>query len=218
MAKKKNIDGKNGTTPNKIRRKRGAADDEEKGKQKTNLVVLPTNRKATASSKSDKAKAASDKKEPAYKVEVQDFLVQEIPDDKDRTTLGIKDAARAIIQADGYITRAARILKLNYATLKKLIEKTPSLKALLTEVIESTNDLAESKLKQQIAAGNLAAIIFQLKCKARHRGWIEDADKASQFKEQKPITFSYQLVKDRKDVEELQKAQERLQKERSAAQ
>lgn len=41
------------------------------------------------------------------------------------------------------------------------------------QVMDSLVDHAESMLWKQMAEGNITAIIFFLKCKGKHRGWVE---------------------------------------------
>ena len=47
---------------------------------------------------------------------------------------------------------------------------------LLDEVDESLIDFSESKLLEQINAGNLTAIIFHLKTKGKKRGYVESME------------------------------------------
>lgn len=53
------------------------------------------------------------------------------------------------------------------------MQKFPELKAIANEAIESTLDLGEAELIKAMKKGNLTAIIFYLKCKGKHRGYIE---------------------------------------------
>jgi len=48
-----------------------------------------------------------------------------------------------------------------------------SFAAALKEIEEQLIDYTENKLLTKIKSGNLTAMIFFLKCKGKHRGWIE---------------------------------------------
>jgi len=81
---------------------------------------------------------------------------------------------RAMIEADGFLARAASKLGIHYSTLKKYMKENPKLKTLAEDIQEMLLDLAESQLKKSIKSGNLGAIQYYLNCKGRHRGWISD--------------------------------------------
>ena len=55
-------------------------------------------------------------------------------------------------------------------------KKYPKLNQLLSDVDESLIDFSESKLLEQINAGNLTAIIFHLKTKGKKRGYVESVE------------------------------------------
>jgi hypothetical protein len=91
-----------------------------------------------------------------------------------KVSLPIKSVVRAILENDGYIGRSAAAIGCTYKALAEFVKKNPVLKELLEDVAELTNDLAESELKKLMRRGNLNAIQFHLRCKARHRGWVDD--------------------------------------------
>jgi hypothetical protein len=92
------------------------------------------------------------------------------------------------------ISRAARLLQVAPWNLSKFLSKDKQLKQLLTSVAEADIDFAESRLKDKIRMGDNTAIIFYLKCKGRHRGWI-DVQTDKRKEQSPPVTFKYVLVK-----------------------
>jgi len=53
------------------------------------------------------------------------------------------------------------------------INKDDKFKSKVDEILEAQIDYVENKLMEKIEAGDLTAIIFYLKTKAKHRGWSE---------------------------------------------
>ena len=123
--------------------------------------------------------------------ELKDYKVQ-IPDPsvKNPSYLAI---AKALIACDGFIMKAAIKLGITYRRINKLIKLNPKLKEIIVDSTEALLDLAESKLKDGILAGDKTCIIFALKCKGRHRNWIEQ-ESPIDVADQKPIAFNYNLV------------------------
>jgi hypothetical protein len=58
-------------------------------------------------------------------------------------------------------------------TFEKWRRRDPKFAAATREIEEQLIDYAESKLMSKIKDGNVTAMIFFLKCKAKHRGWVE---------------------------------------------
>jgi len=79
----------------------------------------------------------------------------------------------AIEMAGGNLTQASRLLKCNRNTIYKYINDFPTVKETYERVNEETIDFVEDKLMDQIKKGNITAIIFYLKTKAKHRGYVE---------------------------------------------
>jgi hypothetical protein len=59
--------------------------------------------------------------------------------------------------------------------LMNRINRIPRLKEIHDNSAESTLDMAELQLVKQMREGNTAALIFYLKCKGKHRGFVEKA-------------------------------------------
>lgn len=79
----------------------------------------------------------------------------------------------AIVEAEGNLAEAARRLHCSRTTIYSYIEKYATVKAAYNDINESTIDFVEGKLLSEIRKGNITAIIFFLKTKAKHRGYIE---------------------------------------------
>ena len=80
---------------------------------------------------------------------------------------------QAIESAEGNLTQAAKNLGCARGTVYKYIEKFPTVKTAFEEANERTIDMVEGQLLSQIRRGNITAIIFFLKTKAKHRGYVE---------------------------------------------
>lgn len=106
--------------------------------------------------------------------------------------LTIKQVADALVKSGGRVMEAAKLLKCNFKTIYKYIDKDKRLQILKEDLEEFHLDAAESSLMSQIKKGNLTAIIFFLKCKGKRRGWIEDERSVTHI--DKPVIFNYKLV------------------------
>ena len=82
---------------------------------------------------------------------------------------------------------------ISYYRINKLIKLNPRLREIVVDATEALLDLAESRLKDGILAGDKTCIIFTLKCRGRMRGWIEE-NTVLDTMEQKPISFQYNLI------------------------
>jgi len=103
-----------------------------------------------------------------------------------------REIVAALKSADGYVTKAARILQTNFTTLKKWITRF-NLYEEQQQYEEELLDLSEDELKKRIKAGDLKAIMFCLKCKGKDRGWIEEVPQ-SLLPSHTPVTFKYEVV------------------------
>lgn len=84
-----------------------------------------------------------------------------------------KTIAEAYRSSMGIMSVACRQLGIDVNTFKAWKKDYPELNDLIEEVEESNLDFAESKLFNLIQEENLTAIIFYLKSKGKHRGYIE---------------------------------------------
>ena len=76
----------------------------------------------------------------------------------------------------GNISSTCTSLGIDRNTFTAWRKKYPKLNQLLSDVDESLIDFSESKLLEQINAGNLTAIIFHLKTKGKKRGYVESVE------------------------------------------
>lgn len=79
----------------------------------------------------------------------------------------------AIKKNNGILAKAAQALGCNRQTVANYIERYATVKAAYEEANETNIDFVESKLMQNISAGDTTAIIFFLKTKAKNRGYVE---------------------------------------------
>jgi hypothetical protein len=79
----------------------------------------------------------------------------------------------ALQKAKGFRSVAAKELGMSINGLNKRIRANEELKQLLRDINDYWLDKTEIKLFEAIDAGDLTAIIFHLKYKGRHRGWVE---------------------------------------------
>ena len=84
-----------------------------------------------------------------------------------------EDVIAALQAAYGIQAVAARQLGIGRSTIAGYIADDPVIKAAYDSINEETIDRVENKLLSQIDAGNITAIIFYLKTKAKHRGYVE---------------------------------------------
>lgn len=84
-----------------------------------------------------------------------------------------KEIIEALDSASGIQASAARKLGTSRQTIMNYIKDNPEVKAAYDVVNETTIDKVESKLLEQVNSGNITAIIFYLKTKAKHRGYVE---------------------------------------------
>jgi hypothetical protein len=90
----------------------------------------------------------------------------------------VEHVEQALRSSAGLISTAAKILEAGYgsctpATVRNYIARYPRLREVLEEIVELHLDLAESKLLAAIGDGNMTAILFYLKTKGKHRGYVE---------------------------------------------
>ena len=73
----------------------------------------------------------------------------------------------------GIITAACRMTNIARCTVYDYLKKDKEFADQVSEIRNRNLDLVEDKLIQKIMKGNIAGIIFYLKCQGKHRGWSE---------------------------------------------
>lgn len=84
-----------------------------------------------------------------------------------------KAMINALIQTDGNITRACKIASIVRATHYNWLESDPEYKRQVDEIPEMFLDEAEEVLKEKIREKDTTSLIFFLKTKGKHRGYVE---------------------------------------------
>lgn len=85
----------------------------------------------------------------------------------------VQQVEAALRQTGGLRSGAAQRLGCSPAAITGYLRRHPQLEQVIAEVVESQLDTAEHGLLSAIREGNLSAIIFFLKCKGKHRGYVE---------------------------------------------
>ena len=78
----------------------------------------------------------------------------------------------ALREAKGNISLACEIVGINRSTYYRWL-KNEKFKNEVEKINEEAIEFVENKLMERIEKGDLGAIIFFLKTKAKHRGWSE---------------------------------------------
>ena len=73
----------------------------------------------------------------------------------------------------GNVAGACRAMSINRRTYYNWLDKYDEFRLTAEEITESLIDDAESELQKLIKGGNVAAIIFYLKTRAKSRGYVE---------------------------------------------
>ena len=84
-----------------------------------------------------------------------------------------KEVKKALQEAKGFLTVAAKSLGCISLTILNYIERYPDLKQVIKEEREKMKDYAETTLLSKIQKGDVACLLFFLKCQAKERGYIE---------------------------------------------
>ena len=87
-----------------------------------------------------------------------------------------KAIAKALLASGGMQSPAAAMLRVSQSAISQRISKSPFLQEIVAEIKEELTDIAETKLKEHILAGNLTACIFYLKTVGKERGYNEKSE------------------------------------------
>lgn len=84
-----------------------------------------------------------------------------------------EQVAEAVKKSKGILSAAAQSLGCARGTVQNYISRYATVKAAYDEANETTIDFVESRLLKNIDSGDTTAMIFYLKTKAKHRGFVE---------------------------------------------
>ncbi len=90
---------------------------------------------------------------------------------KERYT--VEQVGKALRESAGLRSVAAKKLGCSPSTVLNYLTRHSQLLEVEAEAVEANLDRAEAKLMKKIDQGNMAAICFFLKCKGKHRGYVE---------------------------------------------
>jgi transposase-like protein len=76
----------------------------------------------------------------------------------------------------GNVAGACRAMNINRRTYYNWMEKHEDFKVVVEDITEALIDDAESQLQKLIGDGNVVAILFYLKTRAKSRGYIERSE------------------------------------------
>lgn len=82
----------------------------------------------------------------------------------------------ALVANMNVVTTAAKNVGIERTTHYLWLRKDENYKAWVSQIDDITHDFAETALLRQIREGNTTAIIFYLKTKAKHRGYVERSE------------------------------------------
>ena len=86
---------------------------------------------------------------------------------------GAEAVIAAIVKNKGILALAAKSLDCSRTTVYRYVNEYATVKAAYEEANESNIDFVESKLMMNIDHGDTTAMIFFLKTKGKHRGYVE---------------------------------------------
>lgn len=93
-----------------------------------------------------------------------------------RTIQGKKKMLEALESTMGVVTPACKKCGIYRSTYYRWLDEDPEFKQAVDDVGNVAIDFVESKLFSQVQSDNITAIIFFLKTKGKHRGYVERAE------------------------------------------
>ena len=87
-----------------------------------------------------------------------------------------KDILEALKASRGIVSAAARRLGMNRRQLTRRLKSSEKLKEARDDARAEFCDLAESKLVENVEAGNVPSVLFALKCLGKDRGYVERSE------------------------------------------
>ena len=87
-----------------------------------------------------------------------------------------EDILEALKASRGIVSAAARRLGMNRRQLTRRLKSSEKLKEARDDARAEFCDLAESKLVENVEAGNVPSVLFALKCLGKDRGYVERSE------------------------------------------
>lgn len=104
-----------------------------------------------------------------------------------------KQVAAALLEARGVKAAAARLLGCNRNTVERYINAYPTVKEACEIARAELIDLAESKLVEQLEAGEWPAIKYTLSTLGKDRGYVERVESTTQATVTGEMTYTGRL-------------------------
>jgi hypothetical protein len=82
----------------------------------------------------------------------------------------------AMIKSMGVVTQACKMANLDRGTFYNYYNSDPEFKKACDECQDIALDFVESRLMKQIESGDTTGIIFYLKTKGKHRGYMQTSE------------------------------------------
>ena len=112
----------------------------------------------------------------------------------------IGEMIKAVEEANGFLSVVAQNLGMTYQGVWDRVKKDEKLRAKIAEITERQLDKTESKLFETIEKGEAWAICFYLKCKGKHRGYVERTEIVGDICT--PLTIEHRIAQIDKQREE----------------
>lgn len=109
----------------------------------------------------------------------------------------------ALRQTRGLLTLAAERLGASYNTVKRYVDRSPTLQAVVEESRERRVDMAELKLDEMIKNGEPWAVQMTLRTLGRSRGYVERQEHEVTGKDGKDLTFTIRIDRANSGEEQL---------------
>ena len=87
-----------------------------------------------------------------------------------------EDILEALKASRGIVSAAARRLGMNRRQLTRRLKSSEKLRETRDDAHAEFCDLAESKLVENVEAGNVPSVLFALKCLGKDRGYVERSE------------------------------------------
>jgi len=102
--------------------------------------------------------------------------------------------AEALVNSGGFVSRAASMLNVTSSAISKRIISSEYLQQVRREAEDEYLDIAEINLIERIREKDLGAICFYLKCKGKHRGYIEKQQTELSGPNNSEVKFAIEFV------------------------